>query len=106
MANSPSLIFWFTALSIIILFTIAIYTIVFEKNLIRILISVELLTKGVTLLLVVAGYLTGKAALTQTLIITMIVVEVVVIAVAASVIIGQYKVTNSIDVSTLRDLKG
>ena len=51
------------------------------------LIGLEILTKAVTLLIIVGGYVTGQMALAQALAITLIVIEVVVIVVAAGIVI-------------------
>jgi NADH:ubiquinone oxidoreductase subunit K len=66
----------------------------------------ELLTKAVTLLLIVAGYAVGKTALAQTIVITLIMIEVVVIAVMAGVILSIYRHTGSLDASSVKSLKG
>jgi NADH-quinone oxidoreductase subunit K len=95
--------YWIT----IVLVAIAgVYCLVMTRNFIRVLISLELMTKAVTLLLVVAGYLTGRLALAQALAITLIVVEVVVIAVAAGIVLSAYRKNGSLDVAQMRDLKG
>lgn len=83
-----------------------IYYIVVTRNLMRVLIGLELLTKAVTLLIVVAGYITGKIALAQAMVITLIVIEVVVIAIAAGVVVSIFRATDSIDARNIRDLKG
>ena len=70
------------------------------------LLGMEIITKAVTLLLVVAGMASGHMALAQTLIITLIVIEVVVIAVAAGIVIAVFKHTGTLDVRRLRNLKG
>ncbi|MDD2706507.1 MAG: NADH-quinone oxidoreductase subunit K [Verrucomicrobiae bacterium] len=90
----------------ILLFVIGLYCVVMSRNFIRVLIGLEILTKGVTLLIIAAGYLTGKVALAQTLAITLIVLEVVVVAVAAGIVIAVYRRNNSLDVTQLRKLKG
>ena len=77
-----------------------------SRNLVRILIGLELLTKAVTLLIVVAGVATGRVSLSQSLVITLIVVEVVVIAVAAGVVIASYQHTGSLETRALEKLKG
>jgi multisubunit Na+/H+ antiporter MnhC subunit len=66
----------------------------------------ELLTKAVTLMLVLAGAVTGRFEVIQALVITLIVIEVVVITVAAGVVIGAYRQNGSIDAKALTDLKG
>ena len=91
---------------IILLSVTALYCILFSRNLIRMLIGLELLIKAVTLLIALAGYITGHMALAQTMIITLIVIEVVVIAVAAGIVIGAHRHNQSLDVLTLRNLKG
>lgn len=91
---------------VILLAVTALYCILFSRNLIRILIGLELLIKAVTLLIALAGYIIGNMALAQTLIITLIVIEVVVIAVAAGIVIGAQRHNQSLDVRTLQNLKG
>ena len=82
------------------------YCILVSRNLIRILIGLELLTKAVTLLIGLAGYVTGRTAEAQAFILTLIVIEVVVIAVAAGIVIGAYRRTGDLDARGLQNLKG
>jgi multisubunit Na+/H+ antiporter MnhC subunit len=91
---------------VILLFITGIYSLLVTRNLLRILIGMEILTKGVTLLLVAAGYLTSRVNVIQPVIITMIVVEVVIIAVAAGVVIAAYRRNGTINIRELRNLKG
>lgn len=91
---------------IILLSVTALYCMLISRNLIRILIGLELLIKAVTLLIALAGYLAGRMALAQSFIITMIVIEVVVIAVAAGIVIGSHRHNQSLDARNLRNLKG
>jgi multisubunit Na+/H+ antiporter MnhC subunit len=98
--------FWYLAAPVIFLFFIGIYAILVTRNLLRILIGMEILTKGATLLLVAAGYLTGRVDVIQPVIITMIVMEVVIIAVAAGVVVAAYRSNGTINIRALRNLKG
>lgn len=91
---------------IIMLFIAGLYCILVTRNLMRVLIGLELLTKAVTLLLIVAGYITGRGALAQAVVITLIVIEVVVIAVMAGVILSIYRHTGSLDAENIKSLKG
>jgi multisubunit Na+/H+ antiporter MnhC subunit len=88
------------------LFIIGIYCIVATYNLIRALIGLEILIKAVTLLLILAGYVTGHTALTQALVITLIVVEVVMITVAVGVVLGIHAHNKTLDTRNIRNLKG
>ena len=91
---------------IVILFVAGLYCILVTRNLMRVLIGLELLTKAVTILLIVAGYATGRTALAQAILITLIMIEVVVMAVIAGVILSIYRHTGSLDASSVKSLKG
>jgi len=71
-------------ISIVLLFAIGIYSLLVTTNLIRILVSIEILTKGVTLLMIAAGYATGKMVEAEAYVITIIVIEVVLLAIATN----------------------
>jgi len=89
-----------------VLFVIGIYAIMTTKNIIAMLIGLEIMTKGVTILLAAAGYFNNRPQLAEPLIITMIVVEVVVLTVSAGYIINIVKKHNSLDVANIKNLKG
>jgi len=99
-------LFWFFGLSIIMLFVIGLYYVLVTYNLIRVLIGLEIIVKAVTLLLVVAGYMTKHVAQMQSLVITLIVVEAVLITVAIGVVLGLHGKNDSLDVRKTRNLKG
>jgi multisubunit Na+/H+ antiporter MnhC subunit len=101
-----STLFALSATVAILMTVAALYCILASRNLIRILIGLELLTKAVTLLLAVAGYVTGRMAVVQTFIITLIVIEVVVIAVAAGVVLGVHRHNQDLDPRKLTNLRG
>ncbi len=75
-------------------------------HMLKIIIGMELSMKAVTLFFVFAGYINGNMALSQSFIVTIIVIEVVVTLVAAGVAVGLYKKYGSLDVRNLRNLKG
>ncbi|HOW35685.1 MAG TPA: NADH-quinone oxidoreductase subunit K [Candidatus Omnitrophota bacterium] len=105
---SPDLtqVFWPFSAAAILLFVMGTYYVLVTFNLIRALIGVEILIKGATLLIILAGYVTGNTGLTQALVITLIVIEVVIMVVAGGVILCVYRNNKSIDVRELRSLKG
>ena len=82
------------------------YYLLVTTNLIRAVIGLELLTKAVTLAIVLAGHLTNKPGLGQALAITLIVVEVVVMVAAVGIILAAYRQNKSVDVRLLRNVKG
>ena len=78
-----------------------IYCVIATRNLIRVLIALELLNKAATLLMALAGAVSGKMALAQSYIIALIIIEVVVTAVGAGIVIAVHARDGSLD---LRDL--
>ncbi len=82
------------------------YGLVATRNLVRGLISLEVLTKSVTLLLILAGYLSHRLALAQALAITLIILEVAVIVVGVGIVLCIHKHTGNISADSLRNVKG
>jgi len=89
-----------------VLAIVGLYCMFASRNLLRVLIGFEILVKGVTLFLVLAGYASGRSGLGQALVITLIVVEVAVIAVAVGIVLALHRHHRSIDTSTVEHLKG
>jgi len=83
-----------------------IYCLLTMRNTVRLLIGVEIIAKGVTLALVASGAARGSLMLAQSLAITVIVVDVAVIATALALIININRHTKSLDVRKLTRLKG
>jgi len=93
-------------IAVIILAVCGLYCILVTRNMIRVLVGVELLIKAVTLLIILAGYVTGNISLAQSIAITIIIIEVVVVVIVAGVILGIFKANDSLDVINIRNLKG
>ena len=93
-------------LAAILIFVTAVFCLLRTRNIIRIIIAIEVMMKAVTLLLVFAGYVSGSYALAQAFVITMIVIEVVVTVVAAGIAISVYRKYGSLDLRNLTKLKG
>jgi NADH:ubiquinone oxidoreductase subunit K len=94
------------AITVVLLFTIGIYSLIVTKNLMRILISVEILTKGVSLLMIGVGYLTDNLATAQAYIITVIIIEVVLLVIATGIVLGIYRNNESLNTRNINNLKG
>jgi multisubunit Na+/H+ antiporter MnhC subunit len=92
--------------AMVLVATAGLYYLLVTHNLIRAIIGLELITKAVTVGLVLAGKLTGNTGLAQTLVITLIVVEVVVMVVATGLILVSFQHTGEVDVRRLRNIKG
>ena len=73
------------------------FSVVMSDNLIRALIGVEILTKSVTLLIIVAGGVTGQMPLAQAIVITVIIIEVALTVVAVGVVLCLFRHEKSVD---------
>ena len=101
-----SLILALFIIGVALLFAVGIYSLLVTTNLIRILVSIEILTKGVTLLMVGAGYATGKMVEAEAYVITIIVIEVVLLAIATGIVLGVYRDNGEIYTRSIKNLRG
>jgi NADH-quinone oxidoreductase subunit K len=99
-------VFWQLCIFVILLFITGLYCIFATYNLIRLLVGIELLIKAATLLIVAAGFVTGNLGVSQALVITLIVIEVVFIVIATSMVIGLHRSNESLDARKTTNLKG
>jgi NADH-quinone oxidoreductase subunit K len=89
-----------------LLIGIGLYCLLTMKNMVKLLIGIEIIAKGVTLALVATGFAKNNLLLAQSLVISVIVVDVAVIATALAIIISINRHTKSLDVRKLTKLKG
>jgi NADH-quinone oxidoreductase subunit K len=92
--------------AVVLSFVTGIYCLVLTKNMLRILIGLEILTKAVTLMVTFAGFVTGHKSLSQSFVITLIIIEVVVMVVACGIVIGAYRHNETLNTDKMRNLKG
>ena len=90
----------------VLLVGVGLYCLLTMRNTVKLLIGVEVIAKGVTLALVVGGAARGNLMVAQSLAITVIVVDVAVIATALALVININRHTKSLDVRKLTRLKG
>jgi multisubunit Na+/H+ antiporter MnhC subunit len=102
---NPQLLSFYVA-AIVLVALAGLYYLLVTTNLIRAIIGLELITKSLTVGLVLAGRLTGKVGIAQSLVITLIVVEVVIMVVAVGLILTGHRHTGQVDVRHLRNIKG
>jgi NADH:ubiquinone oxidoreductase subunit K len=89
-----------------LLIGLGIYCLLTMKNTVKLLIGVEVIAKGVTLAFIATGWTKSNLLLAQSLVISVIVVDVAVIATALAIIISINRHTQSLDVRKLTKLKG
>lgn len=100
------LTFWYFSIFIILVATCGIYCILVTFNLIRAILGVEILIKAATLLIILAGHVTKQGALAQSLVITLIVIEVAIMVVAGGVVLIAFRHYDTIDPRKMMKMKG
>lgn len=107
-------------LAVAALIAIALYVIIFKRNLIKLVMGIAILQSGVNLFLVILGYREGGVApiytdapeavmvlpVPQALVLTSIVIGVSVLALMLSMIVHTYRHTGDIDAERSRRMKG
>ncbi len=90
----------------VLLVGVGLYCLLTMRNTVKLLIGIEVIAKGVTLALVAGGAARNNLMVAQSLAITVIVVDVAVIATALALVININRHTKSLDVRKLTRLKG
>ena len=98
-------IWLYDLLAVGVIFMLGFICLIAMRNVIKLLIGTEVLTKGVSLALIASGYLQRNPYLMQTVVVTLIVIEVVVVAVALALVVNIYRRTGSLDIRRLAKLK-
>jgi NADH:ubiquinone oxidoreductase subunit K len=102
MSNTWLLYMFFAAA----LLFIGIYCLLVMRNLIKLFIGIEVISKAVSLALIGTGFAKKNILIAQALTVTFIVVEVSMVATALALIINVFRHTKSLDVRKLAKLKG
>lgn len=90
----------------VLVLLVGFYSLLATRNLIRVLISLELLTKGVMLLLILAGHVVHRTALAQAMAITLINIEVAVAVVAVGIILCVFRQHKTVDSAVVQEIRG
>jgi NADH-quinone oxidoreductase subunit K len=85
---------------------VGVYILLGYRNLIRIMLGVEVISKGITMILLGAGLHQGKPDFIQALIVTFIIVETIMAAVMLGIVIISHKFHVTLDIRQQSKLKG
>ncbi len=88
------------------LFVIGLYATIARTNLLQLVIGLEVMARGVSLVFIVAGAETGTMAAAQAIVVTCIVIEAVTVAIALSLVVAAHHHNKSLSIVALRRLKG
>lgn len=92
-------------LAILSLAGVGFYCLLFTRNLIKVVIALQLMVKGVVLAFILAGHLNQQQSLAQTLALTVIVADTIVAVVGLALAVQIRLRTGSLDIKNLSRLK-
>jgi NADH-quinone oxidoreductase subunit K len=92
-------------IAILSLAGVGFYCLLFTRNLIKVVVSLQLIVKGVVLAFVLAGHLTQNESLAQTLGLTVIVADTIIAVVGLALAVQIRLRTGSLDIKNLSNLK-
>ena len=90
----------------VLLFLIGLVCLLTRRNAIKQVIGLKIMLQGVTLGLLHAGHLHGDVRFAETMVISALIVETVVIAIAVALIVNVFRDHPSGDVDRLDELRG
>jgi len=89
------------------LFAIGLVCLIARTHLVKMIIGLEILGKGVSLVFVTAGYLNGDVATSQAIVFTLIIIEAVVAGVALAFVILAKRTWGTLDIAAItRKVRG
>lgn len=90
----------------IALFVIGLYATITRTNLLQVVIGLSIMARGISLIFILGGVQTGTLSAAEAVVITVILIEAVTVAIALSLVVAAYHHNRSLNIATLRRLKG
>ncbi len=92
-------------IAVLFLFGVGFYGLLISRNLIKVVVALQILVKAAMLALVAAGAVNGKLAAAQSLALTVIVADTIVAVVGLSLAVQVRKHFGTLDLNALRTLR-
>jgi NADH:ubiquinone oxidoreductase subunit K len=86
------------------LFAVGLATLIARCNVIKMVMGLEFLGKGVSLFFILGGYLAGDVGISQAVVITLIAIEAVVAGVALALVILLRRVYGTFDIAAISQI--
>ncbi|NLE99619.1 MAG: hypothetical protein GX601_01435 [Anaerolineales bacterium] len=106
MIADPAWATWLYVSLSIVLFLVGLVCLLTQRSSIKQVIGLKIMLQGATLALIEAGRVRGELHFAQTMAVSALIVEAVVIAIATALIVNVFRSTPSGDVDRLDRLKG
>ncbi len=89
------------------LFAVGLFALISRANLVKMVIGLEVLGKGVSLVFITAGYVNGDVGMSQAVVFTLIIIEAVVAGVALALVILAKRTWGTLDFAAItRKVRG
>lgn len=92
-------------IGIVLLLGVGLYALLISRNLIKVIIALQIMTKSAILALVVAGEAVGRVNLSQSIALTVIVVDTIVAVLALALVVQIKRRTGQMDAAELAKLR-
>lgn len=92
-------------IGIVVLLGIGLYALLASRNLIKVIIALQIMTKSAILALVIAGNAVGRVNLAQSIALTVIVVDTIVAVLALALVVQIKRRTGHLDAAELARLR-
>ena len=89
----------------VIVFALGLLCLLTGRNMLKMIIGIEILTQAITLSLVNGGFLSGYLAFGQSLAIIVISIDVILVAIAISLVVYTHRIYKSTEVETISKLR-
>jgi NADH:ubiquinone oxidoreductase subunit K len=90
----------------VVIFLLGLYCVISQGNLIKIVIGLEIMGKGIILNFIAAGFFQNNTGVAQALVITAILVDAVLISVILALVVDVFRHTGDIHADRIAGLKG
>jgi NADH-quinone oxidoreductase subunit K len=92
-------------IAVLALLAVGIYGLLAVRNMIKVIVALQILAKGAMLALVLAGYLTGQIQLGQSIALTVIVADTIVAVIGLALAVQIRRFVGTLDIEALTSLR-
>lgn len=93
-------------IGVLCLLGVGFYALLFKRNLIKLVIALQILVKGVMLAIIAAGMVSNRINLAQSMVITVIVADTIVAVIGMALAVQVRRQIGTLDVAELSRLRG
>jgi NADH:ubiquinone oxidoreductase subunit K len=88
------------------IFLLGLYCVISQRNLIKIVIGIEIMGKAVILNFITAGYYQNNTGVSQAIVMTVILIDVIMVSVMLALVVNVFRLNKRILTDRIAGLKG